>query len=182
MGDFGPNKTAVVVVQSVDGALFVVHQETQLFQVQLANFLIPGPITCFNHPNSTIIVANSNLEVECYRYVALQATSRNNIDAQKEAQQKEEGPAPQRIEPEWTCNLGEQPMLMVTHYNRYTETKEVLVSCEQSIFIITDKGGIRYQRRLDYTPSCLLTYHLDQHGADIYEDDERTKDSVLLQA
>lgn len=85
IGDFGPNKTAVVVVQSVDGALFVLHQETQLFQVQLSNFLIPGPITCFSHPQSTIIVANSNLEVESYRYTALQAISRNNIDAQKEA-------------------------------------------------------------------------------------------------
>ena len=31
IGDFGPNKTSVVVVQSVDGALFVLHQETQLF-------------------------------------------------------------------------------------------------------------------------------------------------------
>lgn len=71
VGDFGPNKTAVLIVQSVDGALFVVHQETQLFQVQLSNFLIPGPMTCFNHPNSTIMVANSNLEVESYRYVAL---------------------------------------------------------------------------------------------------------------
>ena len=39
------------------------------------------------------MVANSNLEVECYRYVALQATSRNNIDAQKEAQSREDGPA-----------------------------------------------------------------------------------------
>lgn len=28
VGDFGPNKTAVLIVQSVDGALFVVHQET----------------------------------------------------------------------------------------------------------------------------------------------------------
>lgn len=28
IGDFGPNRSSVVVVQSVDGALFVLHQET----------------------------------------------------------------------------------------------------------------------------------------------------------
>ena len=48
---------------------------------------------------------------------------------------------------------------------------------------MTDRGQIRYQRRLDFTPSCLLTYHLEQYGADIVEDDEseRTRDSVIAQ-
>ena len=68
---------------------------------------------------------------------------------------------------------------MRIHHNRYTESKEVLVSCEQTFFVITEKGQIRYQRRLDYTPSCLLSYHLDAFGADIFEDEERTKDGVL---
>jgi hypothetical protein len=104
-------------------------------------------------------VANSNLEVESYRYTALQATSKNNIDAQKEAQSKDENAA--KIEPDWTCNLGEQPMLMNVHHNRYSDSKEVLVSGEQTFFIITDKGQIRYQRRLEYVPSCMISYHLD---------------------
>ena len=58
---------------------------------------------------------------------------------------------------------------------------EVVVSCEQTIFVLTDKGQIRYQRRLDYTPSCLLTYHLPQYGADFYEDDERTREQLQAQ-
>ena len=90
IGDFGPNKQSVVVVQSVDGALFFLHQETQLFKVQLSNFLIPGPMTNFNHPQSTIIIANSNLEIESYRYTALQTTQRNNIDAERDAQNRDE--------------------------------------------------------------------------------------------
>ena len=79
-----------MVVQSVDGALFFLHQETQLFQVQLSNFLIPGPIISFEHPNSMIVVANSNLELEGYRYTTLQTTQRNNIDAQKDAQNRDD--------------------------------------------------------------------------------------------
>lgn len=52
-------------------------------------------------------------------------------------------------------------MLLVVHHNKYTDLKEVLVSCEQTFFILTDKGQIRYQRRLEYVPSCMLSYHLD---------------------
>ena len=66
-------------------------------------------------------------------------------------------------------------MFLVAHHNRYSDQKELVVSCEQTIFIVSDKGQIRWQRRLDYTPSCLLTYHLGNYGADIHEDDERTR-------
>ena len=46
----------------------------------------------------------------------------------------------QRVVPEWICNVGEQPMCMVAHDNMYTNTKEVVVTGDQSIFVITDKG------------------------------------------
>ena len=47
-------------------------------------------MTNFNHPQSTIIIANSNLEIESYRYTALQTTQRNNIDAERDAQNRDE--------------------------------------------------------------------------------------------
>ena len=31
-------------------------------------------------------------------------------------------------------------MLIVAHHNRYSDTKELVVTCEQTIFVITDKG------------------------------------------
>ena len=72
-------------------------------------------------------------------------------------------------------------MQIVAHHNRYSDSKELVVTGEQTLFIITDKGQIRFQRRLEFTPSCLLTYHLGKFGADIYEDDERTKEDVQKQ-
>ena len=69
-------------------------------------------------------------------------------------------------------------MQIVAHHNRYSDAKELVVTCEQTMFIITHKGQIRFQRRLEFTPSCLLTYHLGKHGADIYEDEERSKEDV----
>ena len=57
-----------------------------------------------------------------------------------------------------------------------------MVSCDQTVFILTDKGKIRFQRRLEYTPSCLYTYHLGTKGEDIFEDEDRSKRDVLESA
>ena len=70
-------------------------------------------------------------------------------------------------------------MLLSSHFNKYSNSNEIVVTGEQTLFVITDKGQIRYQRRLDYQPSCLMTYHLEAMGADIFEDDERTKQQVM---
>ncbi len=44
---------------------------------------------------------------------------------------------------------------------------------EQNIFVLNEPDGrIRYQRRLEYTPSCLKTYHVPKN-LDIYESEER---------
>ena len=43
-------------------------------------------------------------------------------------------------------------------------------------------GKIRYQRRLEFTPSCLMTYHLNTPGADIYEDENRSRGQVMVDA
>lgn len=68
-------------------------------------------------------------------------------------------------------------MHIVVHFNRYSAKYDVVASGEQTFFILTsDKGSIRYQRRLDYQPSCLKTYHLPTLGSDIVEDEERVKD------
>jgi Bardet-Biedl syndrome 9 protein len=57
-------------VQSVDGALFFIDQETFLFQIQLPDFLIPGPL-CYLEKSDSLVIANTNLELECYSYSSL---------------------------------------------------------------------------------------------------------------
>lgn len=42
------------------------------------------------------------------------------------------------------------------------------------MLIINESGIIRYQRRLDYTPSCMKTYHIPGANKDIFENEERT--------
>jgi hypothetical protein len=44
--------------------------------------LIPGPFT-YSATLDAIILTNSNLEIECYKYSSLQTATNNNIAMQK---------------------------------------------------------------------------------------------------
>lgn len=56
------------------------------------------------------------------------------------------------------------------------------ITGDQTYFILNENGEIRYQRRLEYTPSCIQTYHLQKSGADIYEDEMRNRGQVMTDA
>lgn len=83
-GSFGGPGRCILCVQSVDGALFFFEGDKQLFQIQLPDFLIPGPLI-FAQAIDSVVLANTNLELECYRYTSLQASTNNNIAQQKAA-------------------------------------------------------------------------------------------------
>ena len=77
------------------------------------------------------------------------------------------------IEPEWICNIGEQATILKLHKNNVSKRTDIVVVGEQNIFVLNEPDGrIRYQRRLEYTPSCLKTYHVPKN-LDIYESEER---------
>ena len=141
IGNFGMKQAPMICVQSVDGALFFLQQDTQIFQIQLSNFLIPGPIAYCGSSDS-VIIANSNLEVESYKFTSLQTTGRNNIDQQKEAQAKDENAG--KVEPDWVANLGEHPAHIKVHENAYSSQSDLVVACETTVLILTDKGKIRF--------------------------------------
>ena len=65
-----------------------------------------------------------------------------------------------KLAPEWVANIGEVVMHIVLHKNKYSKSTDIVVSCESLVFILTEKGEIRYQRRFDFMPSCIKTYHL----------------------
>lgn len=136
-----------ICVQSVDGALFFLKQDIQLFQIQLPGFLIPGPLAHIPE-NDCLVIANSNLELECYRYMKLKSSTNNDVDKQKSQQETKDAAS---IKPEWVANLGESVMHLVIHQNRYSSKYDVVAACEQTFFILTpDEGTIRYQRRLEF--------------------------------
>ena len=82
------------------------------------------------------MIANSELELECYSFASLQAATDNKIEENKEALTK--------IFPEWKCNLGEQVGCLKVHLKRYTRQHDIVVTTDQTYFIINEKGEIRY--------------------------------------
>jgi PTHB1 N-terminus len=74
----------------------------------LPDFLIPGPFL-YSSLLDALILTNSNLELECYKYSSLQAATNNNIAMQKAMQQDGNGKkVPGAVEPIWVTNIGEQ--------------------------------------------------------------------------
>jgi|TARA_B110001450_G_C17517196_1_gene438980 hypothetical protein len=133
-------------VQSVDGALIFIDDESILFKIQLPDYLVPGPML-YSANAGSIIIANSNLEVECYNYQSMKAFTNNDIDGQKEGQAA--GEKKSALQPTWTANIGEQAREMRVHFNRYLQSADLVVLGEQSFFILNEHGGkLRYQKRL----------------------------------
>lgn len=63
---------------------------------------------------------------------------------------------------------------MVYHPNMISRKCDIVIVGEQTVFILNEADGkIRYQRRLEYTPSCIKTYHVPGNK-DIFVNDTRT--------
>ena len=83
-----------------------------------------------------------------------------------------------KMESDWTCNIGEQAFHMYYHKNRNTHKFDIVVVGTQTLFIIKEgDGSLRYHRRLDYPPSCIKTYHLGNEN-EVYRDETRNMAEV----
>jgi hypothetical protein len=82
----------------------------------------------------------------------------------------------------WVTNIGEQANQIVIHANNISQKKDLVVVGEQTIYILNESDGrIRYQRRLEYTPSCIKTYHVPRNK-DIYGTETRLGKNVAAAA
>lgn len=71
---------------------------------------------------------------------------------------------------------------MVYHYNQISRRHDIVIVGEQTFFVLNENDGkIRYQRRLEFTPSCVHTYHIPSHK-DIYETEERSMVEIRSKA
>ena len=157
-GQFGKAHHDMICVQSVDGLLTLINRDSVQMEVTLPDFYLPGPLIYAKHSDS-FIISNTNFEIECYRYSTLNMI----VNAAKD----------KKVKPDWVCNIGEQAFHMHYHKNKNTKKYDIVVVGTQTLFIVTEGGGkLRYQRRLDYPPSCIKTYHLG-NASEIYRDENR---------
>lgn len=84
-GQFGmeSSKNDQICVQSIDGALYFFNDDDVLFKIQLPNFLVPGPML-YSKNTDSVIIANSNLEVESYNFNSMKAFTNNDLEQQKQ--------------------------------------------------------------------------------------------------
>jgi len=60
--------------------------------------------------------------------------------------------------PEWALNIGEEALEIKPIFRDET-TIDLLVLTESQLFIVSDKGTIKSQRRFNFTPSGIHVYH-----------------------
>ncbi len=113
---------------------------------QIGDFLLPSPITY--HPViDAFILQSSSYSIRSYRYASIGAMYHKSDSDKKKV-----------LGPEWSLNIGEEA-LEILPIHRNEQNVELLILTESILFIITQKGVIRNQKRWDYTPSGIHIYN-----------------------
>eukprot|EP01060_Flectonema_neradi_P000961 TRINITY_DN1056_c1_g1_i1.p1 TRINITY_DN1056_c1_g1~~TRINITY_DN1056_c1_g1_i1.p1 ORF type:complete len:845 (+),score=132.55 TRINITY_DN1056_c1_g1_i1:68-2602(+) len=145
-------------IQTLDGQLNFFEQEKFYFTRFLSNpsgsersFLLPGCL-CYVPRIDSFVTSTSTFEVECYRYSTLVSSSGS--------EEKEGSDGGLKLRSDWSVNLGEDvvDIRLCLFQSSSTQTPEILVLGERTLFILKESGEIRQQRRLDYFPSCMFPY------------------------
>eukprot|EP00877_Chromochloris_zofingiensis_P007511 jgi/Chrzof1/3012/Cz12g08060.t1 len=164
IGGFGGISGAdYICVQSYDGQLSFFEQEAFAFSRFLPNFLIPGPL-CYCAPSDSFITCNAAFELESYKYSVLAAASgeKDTAPAAGSAAAAAAVPAGKKIQVDWSIILGEAAVDIrvgrVTEGVKAEYQADLLVLCEHTFFVLSLRGQLLMQRRLDYHPACCWPY------------------------
>ena len=144
MGKVGEKKYDILFVQSVDGVISIIEQDSIVNQIELYEMLIPGSITYVDRKDY-FVISNPGYELECYTY--------NNIATAKGKGAK--------IIHNWVLNIGELVKELKVIYNLLTKKQEIFVLAETILFVINDNGVILYQKKLDFEAITSFIYNIE---------------------
>ncbi|XP_023231240.1 protein PTHB1-like [Centruroides sculpturatus] len=150
IGPFGEVKGKdFMCVQSLDGTLTFFEQESFAFSRFLPGFLLPGPLKYLSKTDSFVTVS-AGWNLESYRFQILAVAK----DATEESENITYG---KRVMADWTFSLGEAALdIAIIEFK--TAPSIILVLGERSIFAFKQNGVLKYIKKLDYNPCCLLAY------------------------
>ena len=175
-------KADSICVQSVDGKFWIFEQESYLFSRDWNNFVIPG---CMQYVTETdcLLMMNSDMKLYCYKYVMLstninqQGQSNNtstmsinngisrtdgtNNMVANDASPKNKNKS---VHKTWSLNVGDHGMqISVTRFRHQLalNDRDIILLCEKSIFSLSLDGIIQWQHKLDYNPSCMSVYPIN---------------------
>ena len=144
IGRFGGTKKDMICVQSCDGMLMVFEADKLSCMCQINDFVLPGPLVYYPVLDC-FAIQNSNYEVEVYRY--------SSIGAIYNSSQKDS----KKLQPDWTFNVGEMANDMVL-VKRSEKVQDLLVLSESMLFVISQNGTLKAQKKFDYTPMSIYVY------------------------
>lgn len=159
----------MLLVQSLDGKLQIFEQSANAFTRQLVDCLVPHPVAYLPRLDA-FVATNYACRAECYRYQVL-ASTQTDVGGGSKAGATTGAfglTALRSALVEWDVNMGEPCIQMTEGYFSGSETTkscgELLILCEQSLFLVKGSGGIIQQRKLDRSPACMCTYNSATRG------------------
>jgi len=167
-GSGGAHPKDHICLQTMDGQLSFFEQEKHLFSRFLSNpqagteehFLLPGPL-CYNSSQDSFITSTSTFEVQAYRYSTFTSSSGSGY---------RDGADGKKLRCDWSVNIGEDvvdiKMAKFARSERTSGGSDIVVLGDRTLYVLSENGDIKIQRRLDYHPSCLVPYTLDSKQGD----------------
>lgn len=157
-GAFGGRAAALdsILVQALDGQVYLFEDGQQVHVTFLEDFLLPGPLL-YTPETDQIITCTSSFQLQGYTYSSIVQASRVKAEAADSAwgQAAEHGKAPR---PVWTCCIGEMALDLQLAPSDGKARADIVVVGEHTILICTQDGDVVSQRRLEYHPSAAVSY------------------------
>lgn len=140
-------------VQSMDGQLSIFDHNKHILSRYLpsSSFLCPGWLEYIPKLDA-FVTSTSTFEVELYKF--------GNLASSTASESKEDRQG-RKLTPDWSFNTGEDAVSisvarLTTGLLNYQI--DIIVMCEHTIFCLDEAGAMRWNKRLEFAPSCSTTY------------------------
>ncbi|XP_076375153.1 protein PTHB1 [Megalopta genalis] len=163
--------------QCLDGTLLFYEQEIFAFKQVLKNRLLPEPIV-YVARNDLFVTTSTSWYLECYRYQSMaewvrrdtrrgsedSVVDNDNNDDHDRLQRGQGRVGADRLEPDWTYNIGEA-ILDIQAVTLTSFETGIVVLGERHLYCLKDNcASVKYAKRLEFKPLCCRAYVIEPDG------------------
>uniref|UniRef100_A0A5S6QE97 Protein PTHB1 n=1 Tax=Trichuris muris TaxID=70415 RepID=A0A5S6QE97_TRIMR len=147
-----------ICVQSLDGVIYLLEQEVNIYSHYLPSFLLPGPM-CYSKTMGIFVTFNSAWQVQSFKYDRLLLNASRKEDADKDRKEERH-----YLSPEWSVLIGERA-IEIGAVDVPQSSVALVVLGERNLFLFNTKGLLSATKQLNYVPHCLHLYGTNATGA-----------------
>lgn len=148
LGKIGDKGHDIIFVQSVDGVISIIEQDSVVNNIELYEMILPGCIS-YVDKKDYLILSTPSYEIECYSY--------SNLATVKSGKNNSEN----KIIHNWVVNVGEIVKEMKVITNVLTKRQEIYVLTDTVVFMVNTNGQIVFQKKMDYEPLTCFIYNIE---------------------